>query len=189
MDAGEINHGLAGKGLVLIVSAQTPIPSEPSESAFHNPATRSDLKSFGFGRATHNLESPTELLFDPGDDVFVSAISPNQLEATPAIVDTMLDGWNNPARTSLPPLPSGILAQWTITSNNRPKVSTIMWRLRLGTCLWTSTPRSSPPSDVFTLWLSIMPALGCGSRPWLTRTLCTRTVLIFSHKPELRHCQ
>jgi hypothetical protein len=91
MDAGEINHGLAGKGLVLIVSAQTPIPSEPSESAFHNPATWSDLKSFGFGRTTHNLESPTELLFDPGDDVFVSAISPNQLEATPAIVDTMLD--------------------------------------------------------------------------------------------------
>ena len=46
----------------------------------------------------HNFQSPSELLFDPGADVFVSAISPNQFEATPAIVDTMFDALEQPCQ-------------------------------------------------------------------------------------------
>jgi len=34
---------------------------------------------------------PTEVLFDPSGNVFISTICPDQLEATPTISETVLD--------------------------------------------------------------------------------------------------
>jgi hypothetical protein len=33
----------------------------------------------------------TKLLFDPSDNIFISAISPNQFEAAPAVVGAVID--------------------------------------------------------------------------------------------------
>src|SRR5512134_3295281 len=76
---------------MLIISSQTAVASEPAESAFDHPTTRQDLKSFGIGRTTNNFQFPAAALFDPSDNIFISAIRPNQFETTPAIVKTMFD--------------------------------------------------------------------------------------------------
>ena len=46
-----------------------------------------------------------------------------------------------------------------------------------------------PLSVVFTDWLSIIPALGVGSRPTLTRSCSLKTVFILSITPSLRQTQ
>src|SRR5688572_23101609 len=76
---------------MLIISSQTAVASEPAESTFHHPTTRQDLKSFGIRRTPNNFQLPAAVLFDPSDDVFISAIGPNQFETTPAIVKAMFD--------------------------------------------------------------------------------------------------
>src|SRR6266498_704268 len=91
MDAGDIHHRLAGKSLMFVVASQTAIASKPAEGAFDHPATRQDLKSFGVRRTAHHFQFPAEVLLDPGDDIFVSAIGPKHLETTPTSVTTMFD--------------------------------------------------------------------------------------------------
>ena len=59
-----------------------------------------------------------------------------------------------------------------------------MCRLRPGVCLCTSIPRSSPPSEVLTLWLSMIAALGCGSRPSDWRTFLTRGCIDLLPQPR-----
>src|SRR5512138_2638034 len=91
MDAGDIHHGLTGESLMFIVSSQTAVASKPAEGAFYDPAPRQDLKPFGIRRTTHHFQFPATMLFDPGDDVFVSTIGPDQFETAPAVVKAMFD--------------------------------------------------------------------------------------------------
>src|SRR5918993_6015635 len=91
MNTGDIHHGLAGQGLMLVISGQTAVSSKPAESAFHHPAPRQDLKSFGIRRTTNHFQFPATVCFDPSDDIFVGTIRPDQFETTPAIVKAVLD--------------------------------------------------------------------------------------------------
>ena len=91
MDAGDVDHRLARKGLMFVVTSQTAVTSQPAEGPFHDPTPRENLKSFGIRWTANNFELPATVLFGPGDDTFISAIRPNQFETTPAIVKTMLD--------------------------------------------------------------------------------------------------
>lgn len=87
-----------------------------------------------------------DLLYDGG----ITAVGSDQFEAAPAIVDIVINALKQFLQGQQASAPSWTLALRTTTSKTSPK---------------TSTPRSSPPSDVLTLWLSITTALGCGSRP------------------------
>ena len=65
-------------------------------------------------------------------------------------------------------------------------MSVMMWRLRPVTFLPASYPRGPPLSVVFTLWLSMTPAVGEASRPSRLRAAITRTWLIVCQSPALR---
>ena len=53
-----------------------------------------------------------------------------------------------------------------------------------------SVVAAGPPiSVVFTVWLSMMAALGLLCRPALCRTLVRRAFWIASHVPSRRHCR
>ena len=73
-------------GLVFKVFAQTTIPTEPAEAALDHPATRQDLEALGACGPAYDLQRPTEMLLDPVCDIFIRAVCPDQLQATPAIV-------------------------------------------------------------------------------------------------------
>ena len=75
---------------MLKVFAQAPIPAQPSECPFYDPAAGDHDKALGARGPTGDLQVPSARLFDPGDDGFITSISPDQLQATPAIVDTPL---------------------------------------------------------------------------------------------------
>ena len=61
--------------------------------------------------------------------------------------------------------------------------------LRPMTVLAASQPRGPPASVVFTLWLSIMAAVGLGSCPVASRSRTTRWWRMLSHTPALRNAR
>lgn len=79
------------------------------------------------------------------------------------------------ASTSWAPSRSWTLAGWTTTVSSSPSVSTRMCRLRPLTFLPPSYPWGPPCSVVLTDWLSMMAALGSGSRLAYRRTRSRRT--------------
>src|SRR4051794_32867795 len=81
----------------------------------------------------------------------------------------------NDSRLSFPStcgaaVPSSAAALVTVTARSRPSVSTTMCPLRPLRSLPPSKPRGPPISVALTVWLSMLPALGVGSRPAACRT-------------------
>lgn len=148
--------------------------SQPIGGGFHDPAPRQHLKAFHLFGTGDNFQCRTKVVADKIDQVFVAASSPNQLQATPAIMDILLDVLKQALQNQFPAA-SCRLAQWTKTSSGKPNVSITICRLRPGVCLYTSAPRASPPSEVFTPWLSRMAAVGYGWRPYSWRIYRTYT--------------
>lgn len=46
---GQIDHGFAGEGLPFVVATESPIPSQPAESAFYDPASRQHFEGMKIG--------------------------------------------------------------------------------------------------------------------------------------------
>jgi hypothetical protein len=76
---------------MFVIASQTAAASKPAKGAFHHPAPRENLKALCMGWTTHYFQFPSAVLFDPNDDIFISAICPNQFETTPAIVQAVFD--------------------------------------------------------------------------------------------------
>src|ERR1043165_10247927 len=91
MNTSQIDHCFTGADLMLKVFAQAPIPAQPSEGPFYDPTARGHDKARGARGPTGDLQAPSARVFDPGDQGFIAPISPDQLQATPAIVDTPLE--------------------------------------------------------------------------------------------------
>jgi hypothetical protein len=68
------------------VATQTAIAPQPSAGTLYHPAARQDGKPVGVCGAPHDLQAPPKLFADLGDNMFIGAICPNELAATPAIV-------------------------------------------------------------------------------------------------------
>ena len=96
---------------MFIISRQASIPAKPSKRAFNHPAS-------------WKVEDPWRLADDDdlklnhivscsGDYVFICAISPDQFETAPTIVDMTVTCLNSLASTSLPPVLSGMPALGT----------------------------------------------------------------------------
>jgi hypothetical protein len=91
------------------------------------------------------------------------------------------------ASTTGAAVPSSSLAEVTATATSRPIVSTTTCLFRPLTFLWLSRPRADPPSVAGTDWVSMLPALGVGSRPSATRTRSRSASWIASRVPLCRH--
>lgn len=76
---------------MLEVSAQAPIATEPSECPFYDPPARNHHKAFGLRGTVGDLQSPAAALFDPLHDRLIASIGPEELQATPSVMDVTLD--------------------------------------------------------------------------------------------------
>src|SRR5215510_7587187 len=91
MNTGQIHHGFTGTHLMLEIPAQAPIAPKPAECPFHHPPARNHHKAFGIRGAVGDLQLPATMLFDPLHDRLIAAIGPEELEATPAVMDITLN--------------------------------------------------------------------------------------------------
>jgi hypothetical protein len=74
MDHGSIDHGFTALGGGLVVFTEPSILPQPSEGSFDDPPTRQDDEPFLLPELSDDLDSPTELLFDPFDEL--SGVTP-----------------------------------------------------------------------------------------------------------------
>jgi hypothetical protein len=76
---------------MLEVSAQAPIATKPAEGPFHYPPARNYYKAFGLRGTVGDLQWPATVVFDPLHDRLISSLSPEELQATPAVMDVTFD--------------------------------------------------------------------------------------------------
>jgi hypothetical protein len=65
MNGSQVNHPLAAPSTLLIILAQAPIMSQPSEGAFHDPASGQHDNACLGGRRGNNFQDGVELVFAP----------------------------------------------------------------------------------------------------------------------------
>src|SRR5271157_4718853 len=81
---------------MFIVPRQTAVASQPAKGPLDHPAARHHDKAFGPCRRSGNLEGPPKVLPDKIDDAEIGAIRPDQLQAAPPVMDTMLNPIKQP---------------------------------------------------------------------------------------------
>ncbi len=92
---------------MFIITGKASVTSKPTKGAFNHPATRQDLKTFCVRRTARHFQLPAKVLFDPGGNIFISAICPNQFETTPTIIKTVLDPFKQFCQQQFPAVPIG----------------------------------------------------------------------------------
>ena len=76
---------------MLKVTSQTTIATEPTKCPFDNPTMRQDFKTFSLVRTTNNFQFPTKRLAYFFNNTGIGSIGPQELQATPAIMNTAFD--------------------------------------------------------------------------------------------------
>ena len=129
----------------------------------------------------HDLDLPPQLPLDPLAEAFllVSAIGPDQLETRKAALERRKQGL---AAVSV--LNVGFMHQHMQDQPIRIDQEMALAPFDLLPAVVAARP---PFCVVFTDWLSMIAALGVGSRPALTRTCSRKAVCIRCHVPSLRH--
>src|SRR5262245_58484124 len=102
MNTGQIHHGFTGAHLMLEVPAQAPIAPKPAEGPFHDPPAWNHHKAFGLRGTVGDLQAPATVLFDPLHDRLVASIGPQELQATPSIMDVTLNAGKEPLQHDFP---------------------------------------------------------------------------------------
>jgi hypothetical protein len=150
-----------------IIFAQPTIPSQPSKRSLNYPTPWQHLEPFSPFIALYHLKHPATHLFNPLHQLTsVTSICPNQAQAWKLSFDLLKD-----------PLGSiSVLDRGGVNHHCQDQSQGVDQDVPLSTCnLFPRVIASRPPfSVVFTLWLSIIAALGVSSRPSALRTSSRR---------------
>ena len=164
-----------------VVLAEPTTPTQPSQSAFYNPPTRQHLKPVTVRRASDDLQQPATEGTSPIDQLpSVAPIGPDQLE--PGV---------SPGQSAQHQFGSVAVLDIRSVDNDRQKqAKRINYQMALaaGDLLARIIAPRPPFSVVLTDWLSMMAALGVGSRPSDSRTLGRKVSWMRSQVPSVRHC-
>ncbi len=74
---------------MLIITSETTVTTQPTEGSLHDPTMWQDFEPFDIIRTFDDFQHPAELFANLLHDRSVSAIGPDQLQTTVAIVQTM----------------------------------------------------------------------------------------------------
>ncbi len=166
MDHGNLNESFTGFSKFFIVFAKSTTTTEPSEGSFHDPTTWQNVKALDIVAAFDDLQYPAARLLHPIDQLSaVAAICPNELQSrklVPCFFQNLLG--------TVAVLNVGRVNDHTQQQTNRIDQNMPFPTFYLFARIVTSRP---PFSVVFTDWLSMIAALGVGSRP-TCRRVCSR---------------
>src|ERR1700746_1807644 len=91
MNTGQIHYRFTGADLMLEILAQAPIPAQPSACSLHHPPARNHHKPLGVRGPMGDFQPPPARVLNPTYDSLIAALSPQELQAAPAIVDIALN--------------------------------------------------------------------------------------------------
>ena len=153
---------------------------EPAQRAFDDPAPLHHLKTLGVPRAFHNHEGPVQHRRDPRDELArVPAIGPDQLQSREA-------GNQCPQHRfrSITVLEASGMHQH---DEEQPQDIDDDVALAPTDALAAVIAAGPPFSVVFTVWLSMIPALGSRVRPEASRRSPRNVSCMRSQTPARRH--
>ena len=176
---------VSGSSFVVPVSstgqalAQPTATSQPCKCSLNHPSSRQHLELMAVSRTPHNLQRPTRQGHDPINQLAcVTSISPDQSQAR----EPSLQFANNQLCTISVLDVSGVDHDCQQQSYSVHDDMPLAAR-HLLTGIITTRP---PFSVVFTLWLSMIAALGLVCRPSAVRTLSRRASWTLSQVPSFR---
>ena len=166
-DQGDGDHRLGHFGQLLVVLGQAALSPEPAERPLDHPAAREDDEAGGAREPPHDDQRQAEQ--ETGE------------QGSQAIVDAVGEHDPKPAiqRLDLPqqvPGAVGILDVGRVDDDpeQQPRAIDRDMALAAPDLLGRIVAPGSPFSVVFTLWVSMMAAVGLGSRPNRSRSAVTR---------------
>ena len=166
IDHGDTDHGFAGFGEGFIVFREAAVLSKPCKCSLDNPALGKDNKIVSI-RSFDDFNDPAMPAHCPiHKPSGITAIGPDDFEATPS--RTQLFDQQFAAVTVL-----DVGRVYDQCENQAERVDNDM-TLAPKRFLARIVPSVAPFSAVLTDWLSMIPALGVGLRPFLIRT-CDRS--------------
>jgi hypothetical protein len=174
-----LNNGLAVLRQHFIILAQPSVSPEPSERPLHHPSAGENRESPDIVISFNDFKGPSVGLFDPGNQLpSISTVRPDQSKSREAILQSSQDRLGSVTILLVGGMhdesddqPDRIDNDVTFASED----------------LLASVISAKPPfSVVFTLWLSMIPALGVDSRPASRRTSSRSEPCTFCHTPLRR---
>ena len=181
MNHGDMNPVFSCYWQGFIVLAQPTTPTQPSKSAFYNPPTRQHVKPVAVRRPSDDLQQPATEGTSPMDQLpSVAPIGPDQLEPRVPSHQFAQHQFGSVA----------VLDVRSVDDNRQKQAKRINYQMALAARdLLARIIAPRPPfSVVLTDWLSMMAALGVGSRPSDSRTLGRKVSWMRSQVPSARHC-
>ena len=182
MNHRNLNPCLAGLWQSFIILAQPTTPTQPCQCAFDDPSARQHLKMVAVRRTLDNLQKPTTECTGPLYQLScIAAISPYQLESR-----------KSPQKLGQHELdPVSVLDVRSMDDNGQKQSQSVYDDMALASRdLLARIVATRPPfSVVLTDWLSIMAALGVGSRPSASRTFGRSASWMRSQLPSSLHCR
>src|SRR5919108_1341604 len=177
----QLNHGdpdpcLGRLRQGLKVFTQPARAIEPAECAFDDPAPLHDLKPSGMPGAFHDDEGPLQHRRDPRDQLArISPIRPDELQSWEAGDQGCQDRFG----------PIAVLDTGRMDHHDEEQPQDIDHDVTLATAYTLAAIIAPDPpfSVVFTVWLSMIPALGSRMRPAASRTSPRRLSCICSQTP------
>jgi len=167
-DHCNLNESLPGFSKFFIVFAKSTTATQPSEGPFHDPTAWQNVKSLGVVAAFDDLQYPAARLLHPIDQLStVAAIRPNELQSRKLPLCFFQDLLGTVTVLNVGRVNDHTQQQTDCIDQNMPFPP-----LYLFARIITASP---PFSVVFTDWLSMIAALGVGSRP-ACRRVCSRRV-------------
>ena len=182
MNHRNLNPCLTGLRQSFVIFAQPTTPTQPCKCAFHDPSAWQHFKMVDVRRTLDNLQKPTTECISPFYQLScIAAISPDQLESR-----------KSPHKLRKHKLgPVSVLDIRTMDDNGQKQSQSVYDDMALASrdllaCIVSMRP---PFSVVLTDWLSMMAALGVGSRPSASRTLGRSASWMRSQLPSSLHCR
>ena len=175
-----MDPGLGGGRQGFIVLAQPPAPSQPSQRPLHHPSPRQHLKVMAVLGTLHDLHHPAGPGHDPINQLpGVAPVSPDQLQAGESSGQLVDDQFR-----PVPVLDIGRMHHYSQQHSHGVYHDV---PLSYGDLLIGVIAVRPPFFVVFTLWLSMIAALGVGFLPSASRTMGRSVSWTRSQVPSLVH--
>ena len=178
MNRGYVQPCFRRIGQGLVVLAQPATTSQPRQRSLNHPPAWQHLEVMAVPRALDDLQDPARHGHHPVHQLAaVASVSPDESQAWESSYQLVDDQ----------PRPISVLDIGRMHHHRQQQSHRIYDDVSLSTVdLLTSIMATRPPfSVVFTLWLSMIAALGVGSLPSASRTQGRSVSLIRSHVPSI----
>ena len=182
MNHSNLNPCLTSLWQSFIIFAQSTTSTQPAKGAFHDPSPRQYLKVVAVRRTLDDLQEPTTECSGPLHKMSsITPIGPDQLESRKSPHKLRKHKFGSIA----------VLDIRSMDDNGQKQSQSVYDDMALASRdLLARIVSTRPPfSVVLTDWLSMMAALGVGSRPSASRTLGRSASWMRSQLPSSLHCR